>query len=293
MNEDKRLPDPELVSAAVDHELSPEEQSLVEEALASDADLQTEFDTLAGVKQLTHRAMNDEPVPDDLFARLQGAIDQDLAATTPSPTRRAARPRRRAWPLLSVAAVAAAVLLVVLYGRRPAGNAPGPLTVAQVEFDPAHLAMTHKMWQMEFAKAKPTETVDQMAATLTKKLGYQVVAPDLAALRAKLKACTTCDHSVPGSEVALFVMSRPDGDAVSLYELRAPAERVKLVGFQPTGTPGVSAAEKDGLRFVAWAQGDLHACLVSSKTPLPELIRTAPHSLRVALAQQTWRVASL
>lgn len=286
-------PDPERLSAALDRELPAEEQAAVTAQLEADADLRAEFLRLDAVKRLTYRAVNDEPLPDGLFARLQAALDAEMGeaeAAPPEPARRAPRPRRRAVTWLAVTAAAAAVaLFAVRTGREPADTP----RVAQIELNPSYLAMTHAMWHETFADAQPTESPAEMAAGLSEKLGYKVLPPDLAAFDARLKACTTCDHSVPGSNVAMFVMTGREGQALSLYELRAPAERIKLVGFEPTGTPGYEAATTDHLSLLTWAEGDLRVALVAADTPVEELLQAAPRALQVAQARTADWIASL
>ncbi|MCC7495142.1 MAG: hypothetical protein IT204_22530 [Fimbriimonadaceae bacterium] len=283
MAESAPHPDFDRLSALLDGELTATEQAAVEQALAADAGLRAELARLAAVQRLTHRAINNLPLPAGLFGRLQTALDATPAPRPGGPPRaRPVRRARRSW-LAGLAAVAAvAVWALLSHGGRtdPPGAHP---QVAQLELDPAHLELTHAAWQAKFAHTASSESPQQMAAGLTASLGYPVRPPDLAALDAGLRGCATCNHSVPGRDVAVFVMRDRAGRPLTLYELRAPAGQVRLAGFAPTRRPGYQSAQRGGLTYLTWAEGDLRVCLVAADRSLDELLPLAPAALRVAL----------
>lgn len=263
--------DRQLLSAAVDGMLPADEQAAVQARLESDPLLRAEWERLLALKRFARRAFDQEP-PESLLPRLRSALDAEFA-----PRRRAPLPRRR-WLL-----AAAAVLLTGIGLSRLSG----PSRV----LDPANLAMTHRGWQEHFATATADESPAAMAAQLSRQVGFAVLPPDPTALSAALKACATCDHSVPGGQVALFVMARRDGTALTLYEL--PARGVTTAGFRDSGTAGVLTAEHDGLRLAAWRDGDVYACLVAEAMPMDELLRLVPQSLRLAAEPGPVRFALL
>lgn len=294
---DDRLRLAELLSAAVDGELTVDERETVERLLATDAAAAREHATLLALKAAVRRAAGVQPLPDLVLSRVRrglDAIDAEMAPDLePAPV------RRLGWlhPAALFAAAAVVVLGVALPGRhRTRAVAPtvaATTTQARWDLAPANLVMTHRAWHKAFAgQIPPAQTPDEMARRLADKVGYEVSPPQAGRLQATLVGCAVCDHTVPGHLTAVFVMERAEHEALSLFQVVAPPAELDTRGFREH-CPGVQVAEYDGVHLALWSQGDRHVVLAADRASCGELARLIPAAVRLAASPPLQRYARL
>ncbi len=291
---DDRLRLAELLSAAVDGELTAGEQETVERLLATDPAAAREHATLLALKAAVRRAAGVQPVPELVLSRVRRGLDAIDAETASEP----APVRRLGWlrPAALFAAVAV-VLVVALPGlhRTRAGTptVAAPAHQARWDLAPANLVMTHRAWHKTFAgQTPPAQSPDEMARRLADKVGYAVAPPDVPRLQAALVGCAACDHTVPGHLTAVFVMERAEHEALSLFQVVAPPAELDASGFREH-CPGVQVAEYDGVRLALWSQGDRHVVLAADRASCGELARLVPAAVRLASTPPLQRYARL
>lgn len=263
----------EWLSAAVDGELTAEEQVVFDAALASDAALQREYAVLLALKACVRRAAPAEELPATFASRLAAGLDAVDAAVPASPG------FRRWWqPALVLAGALAVVSL--LPQLRPATSAgEGPL----LDLNAATLAQAHRDWQAHYASLPASdESPEAMASGLSTQVGFTVAAPAPAQLHARLRGCSTCGHSVPGATAAVFVMTRDDSAPMSLFEVADTGCRLGTPGFADSRQPGVRIATVDGVSLACWQAAGVHAVLAAERADAEELAKLAPRAVRLA-----------
>ncbi len=281
------MPDPripvtgELLSAAVDGELTAAEQAAVDAALAADPALRRELEALRAVKAAVRRAGPVLDLPTGLLARL----DAGYAAIDAAPRLRRSRPGRRgAWlAAVAVAAVVAGLVPVV----RHRGPQPPTVSLARLDLAPANLAEAHQYWQAKYAgRPRATATPRQLAVNLQQDLGTAVRPPDVQALSAELVGCAGCGHAVPGRRIAVFVLRCPQLGDVTLFELPAGAAEIRLAEFEPSDIAGVSTAQVGAVKLAVWTDGQWLTGLASTTASPAALARLAPRAVLGACGDQ-------
>ncbi|MCC7492748.1 MAG: hypothetical protein IT204_10390 [Fimbriimonadaceae bacterium] len=282
MSEPRSTWDPELLSAAVDDELTAAEQIALSRLLA-DPEVTRELSVLHAVKAVSRRALPAQAVPVALLAKVQAGLDaidaQPLQEVSALPRR---APLARRWkPFLAFAAAAAAIATFVPANLPRHGSLSATFSAStsrpappQVVISAASLASGHLRWRESFAN-QPGRQADpeQLAATLQQRVGRPVPAPNPVALGAQVSGCTTCPTVVPGQVAAVFVMQREQPADLTLVEVYDPQGAARLEGFRPSSNPAVRVAERDGVRIALWSEGPWQLSLVSSDTPLDELVK--------------------
>jgi len=268
----------EWLSAAVDGELTAAEQAVFDQAIAADSALRREFEALQALKACVHRAAPNAEVPATLTASLVAGLDAiDAAAPAPSVG------LRRWWQPALVLAGALAVVSFVLPPRPGSPSADPTPAGPSLSLDATNLAKAHRDWQAHYASLPLTEaTPAQVAADISAKVGYAVAAPDTGRLRATLRGCSACGHSIPGATAAVFVMTRDDDAPMSLFEVTGEGCRIDTPGFANSQQPGVLIATVDGISLACWRAAGIHAVLAAEQSDAEDLARLAPRAVQVA-----------
>lgn len=289
MSDEARRDNRELLSAAVDQQLTDTETATLDELLRSDARYQRELDLFAAVKAATARAFVEQDLPATFAGRLSrglDAIDLEQADEAPAAERPLPFWQRALRPAWAVAAVALLVLAATPVIKARLAT-PSAATAEAPRIEARQLAQAHRDWhQLAASRRRPDKPLPVLAAELEQKLGYEVTPPDLTRLNATLKVCSSCSHSIPGTRAAAFVMDR-DGADLTLFEVGSPACGVTVNGFEPLDGSGLSVASTNGAQLALWSDGHRYACLVSDNVPADQLATMLPQALHLAHQQPT------
>lgn len=282
----------ELLSAAVDNELTGREREALTETLRSPG-LLAEHQALLALKQRTQAAFPHQPVPGALLTRLEAEFDAIDAAQPVSQLGPRALPISARW-MLPAAAAALLAALGVAWNRTPEPVAATAMASRTWALSARSLAASHRYWASRYPE-QPTEpeSAELVAQRLSSQVGFPVAAPDLQRLQAQLRGCTACGSVAPGHQTAVFVLTGPNARPMSLFEIQARPCDVKVEGFTPTAQPDVLVAESDGVRLAMWRHEQQFAWLASTEMTTGELARLAPGAVRLAAAEGLLRLASL
>jgi len=252
MNAASATPIPEGdVQAYVDGQLAPERAAAVEAAIGGDADLASRIATLRAQNAALRDALDPalaEPIPAHL-----------LAAAVP-PDRRAAHFGRRLAPALAIAATLIVGVGVGWFGRDALIERAGtPTTFAR------QAAFAHALYATDVNRPVEIWAAEEkrLVTWLTKRLGFQVHAPDLNALGYALVG----GRLVAGNEkpTALFMYENADKERLSLQvRKQAPG----------TGETAFRYAVENGVGVFYWID-DACGYAISGNLDREQLLRIA------------------
>jgi anti-sigma factor RsiW len=237
----------EKLSAFLDGELPEAEARAVQEALATDPEMQATLEALMAADTLAKDAfeeMGEEPVPLALAAAIQ---DAPVAA---APANLSEPPARARW----LAAVATVLALMIGLG---AGYLGGLNQSQQVAVAPGWLediADYHRVYagQKRHLVEVGADEADHIQTWLTNTVGAQVLIPDLAAEGLEFRGARLLVAA--GKPVAQLMYTDPEGAVVALCLIQSETPRD---GF---ATRSINAFE-----MVSWGGTDANFVIVGDE----------------------------